>query len=185
MMTRTLGKVCERRVLASCCLAIACSTAGAGSVRQLADGRYQVECESSLRECLARAEARCDISGYQVLSAVEAKRRVGVPPVQSEYMESRAIFVCGGNDAAPQAVSVSPSPSPPAPTQALTNSCLPGASQACVGPGGCSGGQTCSPDGKSLSPCDCGPASPPGPPPASIAPRPRIDPQLSEGSTRE
>jgi hypothetical protein len=34
--------------------------------------------------------------------------------------------------------------------------CVPGASQACVGPGGCQGGQVCLPDGSGLAPCDCG-----------------------------
>ncbi len=36
--------------------------------------------------------------------------------------------------------------------------CVPGASQACVGPGGCQGGQVCLPDGSALGPCDCGAA---------------------------
>jgi hypothetical protein len=36
--------------------------------------------------------------------------------------------------------------------------CVPGASQACVGPGGCQGGQVCLPDGGGLGPCDCGAA---------------------------
>lgn len=38
--------------------------------------------------------------------------------------------------------------------------CLPGEGRACVGPGGCSGGQVCNADGMSLGPCDCGETSP-------------------------
>lgn len=34
--------------------------------------------------------------------------------------------------------------------------CVPGASVACVGPGGCDGGQMCLPDGAGFSDCDCG-----------------------------
>ncbi len=34
--------------------------------------------------------------------------------------------------------------------------CVPGSSQACVGPGGCKGGQACADDGTKFLPCDCG-----------------------------
>jgi len=40
----------------------------------------------------------------------------------------------------------------PAPRQA----CVPGSTQACVGPGACQGGQACSPDGSTWQLCDCG-----------------------------
>jgi hypothetical protein len=160
----------ERRVFVLCCLASACSSARASSIRALEGGRYQLECEASLRECLAQAEARCDISGYRVLDAAEAKHRVGVPPLQSEYNDSRAIFVCGAGErkaeVTPERATSCPSQSSPA----LLDRCLPGASRACVGPGGCSGGQSCLPDGKSLSACDCGP-------PAAAPQRPVAPPE--------
>ena len=38
--------------------------------------------------------------------------------------------------------------------------CVPGATQACVGSGACSGGQACLPDGSGFAPCDCGTAKP-------------------------
>jgi hypothetical protein len=34
--------------------------------------------------------------------------------------------------------------------------CVPGATQACVGPAACSGGQSCLPDGSGFGACDCG-----------------------------
>lgn len=34
--------------------------------------------------------------------------------------------------------------------------CTPGKSEACVGPGGCSGGQSCNADGTGFAVCDCG-----------------------------
>jgi hypothetical protein len=89
-------------MIAFCCLASACSSAQTSSIRALDGGRYQLECETSLRECLAQAEARCDISGYHILDAAEAKRRVGVPPLQSEYSDSRAVFVCGADEEKPE-----------------------------------------------------------------------------------
>jgi hypothetical protein len=152
--------------IASYGFVIACASTR-NSLRPLEGGRYQLECKTSLRECLAQAETRCDISGYQVVRATEAKRRVGVPPVQSEYTESRAIFVCGGTDVKLDQTPAPAVPTTPPPTSADTR-CFPGASQACVGPAGCSGGQTCLPGGHALSPCDCGPQPPAQP--SSIAP---------------
>jgi len=154
----------HRIVFAGYGFVTACSAANAGSVLPLDGGRYGLECPtSSLRECLARAEAVCD-SGYQVLEAGEGRRRVGVQPVASEYTESRAIFICGGNSAKPEAP-VAP-PSAPPPSAPSPGTCLPGASKACVGPGGCSGGQVCLADGKALGACDCGA-------PTTDAPQPR------------
>jgi len=37
-----------------------------------------------------------------------------------------------------------------------SRACTPGASQACVGPGACQGGQVCTADGTGYGPCDCG-----------------------------
>ena len=45
-----------------------------------------------------------------------------------------------------------------APASASSPACVPGSTQACVGPGGCSGGQVCRPDGTGFGACDCGPA---------------------------
>jgi hypothetical protein len=165
----------ERTALVICGLAIgglvsACASMTGRSIRQLEGGRFQLECETSLRDCLELAETRCDISGYQVLDAAEAKRRVGVSPLQSEYRDSRATFVCGANQAALELTPARAAPPPP-PATAAHDTCLPGASQACVGPGGCSGGQSCLPDGRSLSPCDCGPPTPAQPQHSATAPQ--------------
>ena len=34
--------------------------------------------------------------------------------------------------------------------------CIPGVTQACIGPGGCNGGQACVSNGSGFGPCDCG-----------------------------
>lgn len=50
-----------------------------------------------------------------------------------------------------------PEPDPePDPEPKAERACVPGATQACVGPGGCSGGQFCLDDGSRFSRCDCG-----------------------------
>jgi hypothetical protein len=52
-------------------------------------------------------------------------------------------------------------PPPPPPASPARAGCVPGATQECVGPGGCRGGQFCEKDGSAFSPCDCGaPAGP-------------------------
>jgi hypothetical protein len=69
----------------------------------------------------------------------------------------------------PVAASASAAPIAEQPTQPGTSAarnpaqpgqaCTPGATQACVGPGGCQGGQFCTPDGMAFSSCDCGKAA--------------------------
>jgi hypothetical protein len=56
---------------------------------------------------------------------------------------------------------VAPAAPPPAAPAVTTARCVPGESRACVGPGGCAGGQACSANGDRYEPCDCGPARPP------------------------
>jgi hypothetical protein len=50
-----------------------------------------------------------------------------------------------------------PPPAPPAPP--APRACVPGSTQACVGPAGCSGGQACAADGTRFDPCNCGNAA--------------------------
>jgi hypothetical protein len=61
---------------------------------------------------------------------------------------------------------------PPAPAQAsAARACVPGATQACLGPGACKGAQACREDGSGFAACDCGTAAHTGPEPGS-APAP-------------
>jgi hypothetical protein len=46
--------------------------------------------------------------------------------------------------------------------------CIPNETRACIGPGGCSGGQACSADGASFTLCEC--AVTPGPAPSALPP---------------
>lgn len=178
------AKGSARTLLFGSWLVLACSSRGAASLLPLEGGSYRLECKSSLSECLARAEATCDISGYRVLSAAETKQRVGVPLVESERSESRAIFICGGAGAELDGVAV-PEPAASPSTSAAPNTCFPGASQACVGPGGCSGGHYCLPDGKALSACDCGPPAPAAPASPASTGTPAQPAARDLGSTNE
>ena len=54
-----------------------------------------------------------------------------------------------------------PGPAGSAPPGVPVRACVPGATQSCVGPAGCAGGQACRSDGTGFSPCDCGSAKSP------------------------
>jgi hypothetical protein len=49
-----------------------------------------------------------------------------------------------------------PSPTAPPSPAALPRVCIPGATQACLGPGACQGAQACRNDATGFEPCDCG-----------------------------
>jgi hypothetical protein len=65
----------------------------------------------------------------------------------------------------PSAAPVAAAPPPP-------RACVPGTTQACIGPGKCEGGQSCLPDASAFGPCDCGTLGPPvtAPAPAPTEP---------------
>jgi hypothetical protein len=92
------------------------------------------------------------------------------------------IFERIGEELGKQDLSGKP-PEPPAPEAdagaedaAPPPLCVPNATQECVGPGACKGGQSCLPDGSGFTECDCGKAkkkpssAPKAPAPAPAAP---------------
>ncbi len=153
MRLRILGAAC----LTACVWFSGCAGSGVSSIKPLGDGQFRLQCKLPLRDCLERVESHCRDEGYTLLNASEEQRRAGVEPVMSEHVESRAIFRCGPSEEPAQGPKVVKAAAAPEPS---ATSCLPGASQACVGPGGCAGGQSCLPDGSGLGPCDCGSAEP-------------------------
>ena len=164
----------------------ACASAKAGS-QPLGNGRHHITCKSPLTVCLRRAEALCPDVSYDVLGARDRRRYTGVYPVESEHRSSEAVIACGSRGAplakeqdlveqvlprknekqaeqkheesAAQKRKESAAPPP------SRLACTPGASQACVGIGGCSGGQACLEDGSGYAPCQCAPEA--SDPPAS------------------
>lgn len=71
----------------------------------------------------------------------------------------------------------SPTPPPQTPPASAERVCVPGVTQACLGPGACNGAQACLESGQGFGPCDCGtPASSTSPAPTSspvpVAPAP-------------
>lgn len=180
-------------------LAVACASSGSSGyeAKQLADGTLRLKCQGALPACIAHAETACHGNNYEILKARDQRDTYGPEYGTSrvEVRSSEAIVRCGAKGQPAPALPPDPvagtpdapphphDPSvadaiPPAPPP---RSCVPGSTQACIGPGRCEGGQSCLPDGTAFGPCDCGtlgpppvapsgsgaPANPPAPPSAS------------------
>jgi hypothetical protein len=135
------------------------------------DGILHIKCtDKKLQRCLDAAEDACGQRRYVVLRAFDDHDYRGRTDAPLEVRDSEAFVRCGQQNAwggdlgklrsDPLGGSVAAAPAPSAPVPA--HACTPGASQACVGRGGCAGGQACLADGSAFGPCDCGgaPASP-------------------------
>jgi hypothetical protein len=130
------------------------------------DGVYHLRCRDKLQRCLDEVETLCRRNRYVVLRAFDDHEWEGYNwPEQGERRASEAFIRCGqkppwGEDTAMGKLRADPleeresadAPAQPPPPRV----CVPGASRACVGPGGCNGGQACRPDGSGFGPCDCG-----------------------------
>jgi hypothetical protein len=152
-----------------------CSSSTSHPARQ-PDGGYRLSCPVPLSECLQRADRLCREQGYVVTQARDVKEQLGHEQGQSliEIRKSEATIYSGKSAPPAERAFVEPKREPPsaAPAPSATviaaplpppRACVPGATQACVGPAGCSGGQVCAPDGSQFQACDCGPAPAPAP----------------------
>ena len=151
----------------------ACSHGSGGPVRQ-ADGGYTLSCKGRLSDCLRHAERLCKDDGYAVSEAHDVRDLAGHEQGQSQILIERsdATVYCGSRGLhvkrPPIALTRESTIAPVAPTPFKTPAalepratpalaCVPGSTQACVGPAGCSGGQACAGDGARYEPCNCGP----------------------------
>ncbi|MGC4089414.1 MAG: hypothetical protein QM756_16300 [Polyangiaceae bacterium] len=173
-------------------LGAACASHQGFETKRLDDGTLRIKCQGALPSCIAHAETVCHGNNYEVLKARDQKDTYGPEEGTGkvEVRTSEAIVRCGAKgQPAPQlppdteyAAANPPPPPPPAgPIAAGPNAaqraCVPGSTQACIGPGRCEGGQSCLPDGSAYGPCDCGtlgppPVAPPAPSAAASAPTP-------------
>lgn len=138
-------------------------------VEHLQDGILHFSCEAPLTECLAAVEVACERQRYAVLRAFDDRNLKGDTTLQSMpelagnpglCRSSEAFVRCDRNagwSVENQALRKAPLGKDTAPATAAQVGCTPGAAVACVGVGGCKGGQVCTPDGSRLGPCDCGP----------------------------
>jgi hypothetical protein len=153
-----------------------------------------------MSSCIAKADKICGDDGYTIRSGVNRKHLLGGSSSSQRAMSEIAelTIVCGLEEAeeeeatfklpprtdAPVQEEGQASPTAEAPSAAV---CTPGATQRCVGPGACDGGQVCLDDGSAFGPCDCGggsapaaptsqPASAPDGGPTSLSPAPKGPP---------
>jgi hypothetical protein len=146
---------------------------------------HAIRCEKGMPDCVRRAETLCKDQGYTIVGGRELTRLLGgstssyrklategelqvycgeyAPPTCLPAQQSEeAVYQLGeapeGSPSdAPSAVPIVPVPGPTA--SAPAHVCVPGATQHCVGPGACNGGQICNADGLSFGSCDCGPSN--------------------------
>ncbi len=155
---------------------VACSNVAVPSSRR-PDGSWQLKCGATMDACVRRASELCKERGYVVLGGMSKRQLYGAElgVSQVEERESELQIACadrrgdlptvlhpfGGSEAASANPVSSASAQPPlplpssAPSNAHVASCTPGSTQRCVGPGACSGGQACLPDGSGYAACDC------------------------------
>jgi hypothetical protein len=151
---------------------VGCAT-GRPVVERLGAERFRIKCTTALPRCLAdAADASCQGHHYIVERAVNDLDMRGATPNQAEFRTSEAIIQCGGmNSWGSLGPPMGPPEKPAAEKGADARVCAPGSTQACVGAGGCKGGQACRLDGTAYDPCDCGPP-PPAPAPVPDPTRP-------------
>ncbi|HWP04482.1 MAG TPA: hypothetical protein VNN72_02010 [Polyangiaceae bacterium] len=103
-----------------------------------------VHCLGVHQEPMGEAVAGQSLIAAAAVASASASAKPGAAPAASG-----AVALTG----APR-----PASAPPIAEGPAVRTCVPGATQACVGPAACSGGQSCLPDGSGFGACDCGTA---------------------------
>lgn len=146
--------------------------------------QYRVVCIKSFRNCQREVK---DLCGREFVVLEQHSNKPEQVEVNQSYLSStgpsegpvdwrgemtvqcgRAIKPIRLARGAPESEPVTPGTTGPAataeaevpassPSAPPTRWCVPGVTQACLGPGACSGAQACLPDGSGFGSCDCGP----------------------------
>lgn len=155
----------DRGILLGGLLALACTHTSGVERRAQDDGSYLVDCRQPLTQCLVSIEQVCR-SGYEIVRGREDRTLSGPQEPNEPVIISQVVARCRSSSSL---FGGAEKPSPPAPSGGAaaaavpSRSCTPGATQACVGPAACHGGQQCLADGMAFGPCDCGGAAPAAP----------------------
>ena len=151
----------NKRDLIAVGASLAVLACGAGMrAKPLGNGDYRVECNDHVEPCVREAQRVCGKSEYQVLAGhKETKLYGGKTGYQTGAEVHTLEFRCGSRAGpAPEEPNDPPATAPKkAARKAKPQVCTPGATQRCVGPGACEGGQQCNEQGSGFLPCDCGP----------------------------
>jgi 2-aminobenzoate-CoA ligase len=142
---------------------------GPTGCRYLADERQRdyVVAGWNVTGDLTAFEGACP-QGYEILRAHETRQFYGPDAYNQPVVTSEAVARCRKpGESTAEATS---SGSGGAALKAGSSPCVPGATQTCVGPGACRGGQQCLADGAAFGPCDCGAPAPAAPTSPAQAP---------------
>jgi hypothetical protein len=121
--------------------------------------RFGGDSSSVVEERASIAKVRCAATGRPLLDFY--KDDEPEEPIRPWKLERRSPEV----ERPPLApVVTAPPAAAPSTADAPKGACVPGSTQACVGPGACNGGQSCLADGSGYAPCDCGGGSKPAGP---------------------
>jgi hypothetical protein len=134
---------------------------------------FRINCDKRISACRDKAEEVCG-GAYEVLetmgASIEPERVSSAPGPRStgpRYQQAKwlgqMVISCSEPPVAdPSLADTAGKPeSSTQPAAPLGNGqlCVPGVTQACLGPGACRGAQACLVDGRGYGPCDCGSAS--------------------------
>jgi hypothetical protein len=154
--------------------AFACRAKPPVTPKRLPDGRFSFRCDSELWVCLSHVKDLCRGGPYAVDGAWDLATTTGIDQSRVETHRSEAVVRCLHRGQDPRRLfdkADDPKPIEPVPaaskvnvpsvtatttTTAAARACVPGTTQACVGPAACAGGQACLPDGSGFGQCDCG-----------------------------
>jgi hypothetical protein len=149
-------------------LLIAGALAGCASTKPqaLPDGSYRLLCSSTMTQCMRRSQQFCGDDDFEVIKKSDDVV-YGVEGHSTGAEGAEVHFRCGQPREAvqwklPKRKRAAKPPAPPAAKQAsepARQTCVPGVTQRCFGPGACRGAQACLPDGSGWGPCDCGSAA--------------------------
>lgn len=132
---------------------------------------FRISCDKRISACRDKAEEVCG-GGYEVLettgASLEPERVSSAPGPRStgpRYQQAKwlgqMVITCGARaaDAVAEAAVEPAFSARPTPLLADGQLCVPGVTQACLGPAACRGAQACLVDGRGYGPCDCGSVS--------------------------
>lgn len=145
--------------------------------------QYRVTCKKRFYYCEGEAKEQCG-GEYQVLSRfsnrpeqtlVKDSDLSSTGPAKGQALWEGELTVQCGRELPPlelkrPAPEAEPLPPPPPGAPAAVPGervCIPGTTQACLGPGACSGAQSCLDSGAGFGPCDCGSSPTDNPTPAT------------------
>jgi hypothetical protein len=157
------------RAIARVALAIALGTLAAPACSGSAE-IFRISCDKRISTCRDKAEEVCG-GEYEVLettgASIEPERVSSAPGPRStgpRYQQAKwvgqMVVSCGEppvpDPALVDAAGKQEPSAQPAPPLGDGQLCVPGVTQACLGPGACRGAQACLVDGRGYGACDCG-----------------------------